>query len=235
MNTYKALPLVQNGTIHDVEVVGEVDEDAADDELAAYFDEDEDEDNETGELPSMIDKELRQVFLQIGGVIDCLLRLSVTISNPAPHDRFKSRAVAQVGYFEPWDIQHVREKFPHIDQPIAERLGRALTHRRKYFKYRENHYCRLKEGLEGDDDGMSKGKATTVASSVPQQLKDTGARNVELFDGDRSEVSETVYAPSTAAQGQLRVPSIPKEHVDGPFLCPFCFVFISVGNRHEWK
>lgn len=228
-----ALPLVQNGFIQNP--VAETDEDAADGELAAYFDEDDDDDDETGKPSDTRGKELKHVFFQIGGVIDCLLRLSVTISNPAPHDRFKSRAGAQVGYYEPWDVQHVTEKFPHVDEEIAKRLGRALTHRRKYFKYRENHYCRLKEGLEGDDDGMSKGKATTVASSLPHKFKDADAQNIELFDGDRSEVSETVYAPSTLNQGQLRVPPMPKEYAEGPFLCPFCYVFISVDSRHEWK
>lgn len=230
------MPLVQNEPIQVAEAaLEEVEKDAADDELEAYFDDDEDEDDGTDDPSNLREKELKQVFLHIGGVIDCLLRLSVTISNPAPHDRFRSRAGAQVGYYEPWDIQHVREKFPHVDEEIAERLGRALTHRRKYFKYRENHYCRLKEGLEGDDDGMSKGRATTVASSVPQQLKDTDAQSLGLFDADRSEISQTVYAPSIINKSQLQVPPIPKEHIDGPFLCPFCYVFISVDSRHEWK
>lgn len=178
------------------------------------------------------------LFLQIGGIIDCLLRFSVTIRNPAPHDRFKSRADAQVGFFEPWDIQHVKEKFPQVDEQLAERLGRALTHRRKYFKYRESHHCRLKEGLEDGDggvDGMSRGRATTEASSVPQQFKDAGTGSLELFSGNHSKVSETVYAPSALNQGQLRVPPIPKEHIDGPFLRPFCYVFISVDRRYKWK
>lgn len=185
------------------------------------------------------DLELNQVLTQISGVIDCLLRLSVTISNPAPHDRFKSRAGGQVGYYERWDIQHVWAKFPKIDERLTQRLGSALTQRRKYFKYREDHHCRLKQGLDDEDDGASKGQATTLASSVPLHLKDTGHTSLQLDlginDDDRSELSATSYAPSTVDQSELRVPPIPKEYVEGPFLCPFCFVFITVENRYEWK
>lgn len=131
------------------------------------------------------------------------------------------------------------EKFPHLDAEFAERLGRALTQRRKYFKYREDHHCRLQQGLEGDDDGASKGRATTLASSVPLHLKDKGDTTLKLelvdLDDDRSELSATSYAPSTVDQSQLRVPPIPKEHTEGPFLCPFCYIFITVDNRREWK
>lgn len=185
------------------------------------------------------DIELNQIRSHISGVIDCLMRLSVTISNPAPHDRFKSRAGGQIGYYEQWDVQHVWEKFPKIDQRLTQRLGKALTQRRKYFKYREDHHCRLKQGLDDEDDGASKVQATTLASSVPLHLKDTGHAGLQLNlgdnDDDRSELSATSYAPSTVHQSELRVPPIPKEYVEGPFLCPFCFVFIMVENRYEWK
>lgn len=215
----------------------EGDDESDTEELTAYFN--DDEDSESDEILDSHDKELNQVFAQIGGVIDCLLRLSVTISNPAPHDRFKSRAGGQIGYYESWDIQHVLAKFPHIDTKLAERLGRALTQRRKYFKYREDHHCRLKEGLNGDEDGASRGHATTLASSVPLHLKDVGPTSqkvdLDILDDDHSELSATSYAPSTVDQSELRVPPIPKEYVDGPFLCPFCYVFITVDNRYEWK
>lgn len=227
-----ALPLVHSNEAPRVKNDNE--EDDMDDELAAYFGED-DEDEPAGSVESQ-DNELGQILSQIGGVIDCLLRLSVTISNPAPHDRFKSRAGVEAISYEPWDVEHVRAKFPRLDGKVSERLGKTLTQRRRYFKYREDHHCRLKQGLDDIDDGASKGKATTVASSLPQQFKDEDAQvNLIVLDDDRSEISATSYAPSTIDDTELRVPPIPKEYVDGPFLCPFCYVFISVDTRHEWK
>lgn len=205
-----------------------------DDELAALFDSgSEDEFHSSSEGRS---DEINSLLSGIGNVIDCLLRFSVTISNPAPHDHFKSRAgVELTKYFEHYDIQHVRAKYPHIREKTSERLGRMLTYRRRYFKYREDHHSRLKQGLEGAlDDGASKGRATTVASSLPQGMKD-GAQMLHISVDDRSEISATSYAPSTLNQSELRVPPIPKQYVDGPFPCPFCYVFISVDSRSGWR
>lgn len=181
--------------------------------------------------------ELTEMLCGIGNVIECLLRFSMTIRNPAPHDHFKSRAdIELTSPFEHYDILHVRDKYPHIQQKLSERLGRMLTYRRRYFKYRENHHCRLKQGLEGAlDDGASKELATTIASSLPQGLKDAPQAHLAVITDDRSEISDTSYAPSTYGASELRVPPIPKQYIDGPFLCPFCYVFISVDNRHEWK
>lgn len=78
-------------------------------ELRAYFDEDDDSDG-----LNYLQEDLKQMLSQIGVVIDCLLPLSVTISNPDPHDSFKSRTGSQYEFYEPWDIQHVRTKYPHL-------------------------------------------------------------------------------------------------------------------------
>lgn len=206
-----------------------------DDELAGLFE----AGSEDGFGPSAEGRnhELNDLLSGIGNVIDCLLRLSVTISNPAPHDHFKSRAGLELTQaFEHYDTQHVRAKFPHIQPKLSERLGRMLTYRRRYFKYREDHHSRLMQGLEGGlDDGASKGLATTVASSLPQALEDGPQIHLAVVDDDRSAISATSYAPSSLDRRELRVPPIPKQYVDGPFLCPFCYIFISVGNRNDWK
>lgn len=206
-----------------------------DDELVGLFE----AGSEDGFDPSAEDRnhELNDLLFGIGNVINCLLRLSVTISNPAPHDHFKSRAGLELTQaFEHYDTQHVRAKYPLIQPKLSERLGRMLTYRRRYFKYREDHHARLMQGLEGGlDDGASKGLATTVASSLPQALKDGPQTHLAVVDEDRSEISATSYAPSTLDRSVLRVPPIPKQYVDGPFLCPYCYVFISIGNRNDWK
>lgn len=206
-----------------------------DDELAALFD--ADSEDGFGSSPKGRSSELDDLLSGIGNVIDCLLRFSVTISNPAPHDHFKSRAgIELTRHFEHYDTLHVRSKYPHMQPKLSARLGRMLTYRRRYFKYREDHHTRLKQGLEGDlDDGASKGLATTVASSLPQELKDSTQTHLAVMNDDRSEISATSYATSTLGQSELRVPPIPKQYVDGPFLCPFCYVFISVDSRHDWK
>ncbi|KAK0651025.1 hypothetical protein B0T16DRAFT_367005 [Cercophora newfieldiana] len=179
--------------------------------------------------------EVDQILADIGHTIDCLLRLSITIRNPAPHDRFKSRAGTEIAkVFEQWDTKHVQDKFPAVSATVSGRLGRAIAWHRQYFKYREEHHAKLAQGL--DATGSARAKSTTVASSIPNHLKDPEfVEFSELADENKSQVSRTSYAPSTFDPTQLRVPPIPKAHLGGLFECPFCRMVVSIENRREWK
>jgi hypothetical protein len=198
-------------------------------ELEEYF-RDDDDTRGASELSDVLD--------EVGHTIDCLLRLSITIRNPAPHDHFRSRTGAGlIDFYEPWDVKHAREKFPDAEQGIAERLGKATSRRRQYFKYREEHAKKLAEGLdEVPPEEPDRDKATTIASSIPRHLKDIETTDhLAEFDDTESNVSKTSYAPSNADAGLLRVPPLPKEYVDGPFQCPFCCMIVSIRTRRDWK
>ncbi|KAI9151388.1 transcription factor Cys6 [Paramyrothecium foliicola] len=204
------------------------------DELAEYFQ--NDESNES---------EIEMVVKSIGHVIDCLLRLSVTIRNPAPHDQFKSRAGKEIiQHYKHWDIEHVKTKFPGLNDTISERLALATGRRRQYFKYRTEHTAKLAEGLEVDETATIGGPgetATTIASPLPNHLTEsTSHAFAEELEDIMSEASGTSYATSVAessiaASARLRVPPIPQEYEEGPFKCPFCHMFIMISNRSEWK
>lgn len=206
--------------------------DATDDELAKYFQEED---------CSAVD----QVLGDIGHILDCLLRLSAVIRNPAPHDQFRSRVGAEaMPYYEEWDTKHVVEKYANVSTTIAERLGRAMALRRQYFKYREDHANRLAEGLDTEvnmDDPDQSEKATTVASPLPEHLKDLGKEgksatlDIATLDDTRSEASGTSYAPSTFGSDGLRIPPMPKGYGEGPVRCPFCHMWISIETRYAWK
>lgn len=198
-------------------------------ELAGYFQDGEEE----------LEDELGTVLKSIGHEISCLLRLSVAIRNPAAHDQFKSRAgVEIVKHFKHWDMQHIKAKFPDVESDILERLARATSRRRQYFKYREEHTARLSEGLDGDAAVTLTSpaeRATTLASSLPDHLRDLeGVSEPQIVD-HISEASGTSYATSISAVHRLQVPPIPKEHGDGPIKCPFCHMFALIHNRNDWK
>lgn len=164
--------------------------------------------------------------------MDCLLRLSATIKNPAPHDQFEWRTDVLTSEYEQWDVRHVQEKFRNIDPNVAERLGRALTMRRQYFKYREEHHDKLSRDLDADDNE----DISTVASSIPKNMKDASVMTSLLDHTDNeSSFSTTSYALSTADSDQLRVPPLPRDHLNGPFLCPFCRTIVEINTRSEWK
>ncbi|KAM3498288.1 hypothetical protein MY10362_008386 [Beauveria mimosiformis] len=203
--------------------------DATLEELAEYF-----HDGETEQ-----EDEIDAVINSIGHEINCLLRLSVTIRNPAPHDQFKSRAGAEiVQHFKHWDMQHVKAKFPDANGNVQERLAEATSRRRQYLKYREEHTARIAEGLDEDTAQTVADPvegATTLASSLPDHLKSFQSISEPLMNDNISEASGTSYATSVSSSHRLRVPPLPAEHEDGPVKCPFCHMFILVRNRSEWK
>lgn len=212
----KETPLAESETVHDY----------IEDELAEYFQDDEASDE------SEIEKSLHY----INHVVNCLLRLSMTIANPTPHDQFKCKAgMDAVKYYERWNLQHVGEKFPSAEHMVAKRLAKAMAQRRQYFTYREEHANRLAEGLDGAEAGEH---STTIASSLPEHLKDGSnvtTNDLAGLDDGRSETSGTSYTPSSPDSYHPRVPPMPKEYADGPFKCPFCHTIIAVDTRSAWK
>ncbi|KAF2122661.1 hypothetical protein BDV96DRAFT_481253, partial [Lophiotrema nucula] len=67
--------------------------------------------------------ELQQLMSNVAEIITCLMRLSVAIRNPAPHNQFKESTHIDTSYFEDFDVQHVRGKFPDAEDYLVHRLG----------------------------------------------------------------------------------------------------------------
>ncbi len=181
--------------------------------------------------------ELEQIKDDIAEVVDCLLRLSVSLRNPAPHDRFFKSKQTDTSWYEQFDIPHVQNKFPGAEDYLSTRLGKAISLRRQWFKYREAHHLRIAQGLDSDalDD------KSTVASSIPQYAKNfrgslgmPGAGLVEETFSDTCG-SQTSYATSTADGTGPRIPPRPLVADKGPFECPFCHMMIEATTKISWK
>ncbi|KAF5003298.1 hypothetical protein FDECE_10149 [Fusarium decemcellulare] len=183
------------------------------------------------ELPAT---EIEQIASDVPDAVNCLLRLSVAIRNPAPHDRFATFVSIDASHYEQFDTQHVRDKFEHIDQSIAKRLGQAISRRRQYFKYRESHHLKLSHGL---DDTEQKDGESTIASSLPVHVK-AAHINLSSINEDvvsDSGVTQTSFTSSNADAEKLRVPPLPKDAERGPFECPFCYMMITATSIISWK
>ncbi|RMJ08408.1 hypothetical protein CDV36_011987 [Fusarium kuroshium] len=178
------------------------------------------EDAEDSDSP---DTELEQISIDVTDVVNCLLRLSVAIRDPAPHDRFVASDVADTFHYEQLDIQHVCSKFGSIDSWLAERLGKANTRRRQFFKYREGNRMKASHDL---------GNAKTAVPSLPEHPK--GELRVEDNCSD-SGISQTSYASSTGDIEQRRVPPLPTQTSEAPFECPFCYMMIAVADESSWS
>jgi len=184
------------------------------------------------------DTQLSQLTEEIGGIIGNLLRLSISLRNPAPHDHFMSTEYATVRYFEPSDIAHVEAKFPQASQSVTIRIGQALSRKRQYFKYRESHHEQLAHGLFGsggfEDDARGAG-----ASSLPPTMRDPGSPpgfgELDKDEGSATGFSQTSLATTAPDSERLRIPPLPKRSYNNPFECPFCFMLISVSTPYQWK
>ncbi|KAH6960034.1 hypothetical protein BKA56DRAFT_430303, partial [Ilyonectria sp. MPI-CAGE-AT-0026] len=207
------------------------------DEEPLSSDEDDSDDDYALEPDSSTPSELSQIFASIVEDINCLLRLSVSIRNPAPHDRFKKSSLTDTSHFEPFDVQHVRTKFSTASSYVVERLGKAISRRRQYFKYREMHHQKMASGLETDGE-VEDALQSTVASSIPDHLKQTAldiTNSLDEEDASDTGRSQTSYATSAANAERPKIPTLPQEAENGPFECPFCFLMISINSRRLWK
>ncbi|KAI8719934.1 C2H2-type domain-containing protein [Fusarium sp. LHS14.1] len=185
----------------------------------------------------------------ISEATDCLLRLSVAIANPAPHERFRKLGAGpseDVSFYEAHDIRYVRDKFPRASKSLPDVLGKFITRRRQFFKYREAHHAKLAAGLDQEaqkDTSRTEIVPKTVASSLPEHFKGTAV----IDEDNRSDmaISETSYATSAGLlvqeDGQakpatpLKVPPPPPEAEKGAFECPFCYRMIFASTRRAWK
>jgi hypothetical protein len=169
--------------------------------------------------------ELAQLACDLAETNTCLMRLSMAIQNPAPHDQFKQSGNIDVTHFEPFDIDHVRGKFPLAQDYLVFRLGRTISRRRQYLRDREQHRKNLERGLEqglateiqlGTGDAPepvsyavtapSERVESTVASSLPSAVKvTTFAHDLTEDDYYDDALSQTTYASEddTAGCGHL--------------------------------
>lgn len=208
----------------------------------ALQDEDEDEDDDEDEPDTNMSglTELSQISADISEVVDCLFRLSVSIQNPAPHDRFKSSTWTDTGEQAHFYIGHAREKFHDADDDCVGRLGRANAHRRQYFRYREQHHQKLSQGI--DDAHADDVLTSTVASSLPPHMRNTapgekGLQGFDVIDEDKATIgwTETTVGSSLVGGDRPRIPPLPKDAAERPFECPYCYMMISATTTRAWR
>jgi hypothetical protein len=173
---------------------------------------------------------------EVHEIVTCLLRFSTTLRNPAHHDRLKQSAAASTTHFEPYDLAHVRQKFPLAETFLQERLGRTISKHRQYFKYREQHHSKLSEGLDGDFAAAGERPSTIATSLVQSQAPAITSFSVDQDDDSKSVYTATSYALTTTSETLLRPPRLPEGGQDGePFECPICYYIISSENEQSWR
>jgi hypothetical protein len=90
---------------------------------------------------------LKEAVKEIGNVITCLYRLSITIQSPASQDRLERM---DMSHLERFDIEHLSNKYQlGADyQYLIERLGKANIKRRQLLKYHNEHHEMMSTSIQ---------------------------------------------------------------------------------------
>ena len=187
------------------------------------------EESDSEQEPSQT--QIQQLRENVGTIISCLFEMSMLVRTPARNDHRMGSNKADVAHYELHDCNHVRSKYPTADERLVSRLGRGITHRRMYLKYRERHAMKLRQGLDPGsiDDHGSDILSETVATGVQTRSVNFNDRKSE------SGFSETSYAPTLMSGGNVTIPAPPKASRNGaPFECPYCHFIITVSNTRSW-
>ncbi|KAL8852606.1 MAG: hypothetical protein Q9221_002486 [Calogaya cf. arnoldii] len=159
--------------------------------------------------------DVHRLHKSVATLVTCLFQMSMLVRKPAQHDLRIGSKAAEVAAFEPFDYNHVRDKYPQAEGFVVARLGHANTRRRQYLKYRERHALKLKHGIinavaDMDDNKTSDlGLSETIATDVQNW-------NVRFDDkASQSGISQTSYAPTLMGGGDITIPTPPRDSRGG--------------------
>jgi hypothetical protein len=195
---------------------------------------------------------------EISSFTDCLMDLAPALEHPAIDMEF----IEETSTVEAFQVsstvaanycRRIRDRFPHLDIRIVERLAEANQIRSERLK----ELCArneetVKKEFEVPEDvseplfSRSGGKQTETTKSTHisesifsvDQIRDFGVSKEDYDDA----ASQTTFATfsttfSKTGQGILRVPPMPESARSGqPFKCIACGKMLhSVRNRRVWK
>lgn len=208
---------------------------------AILEDEADDDDIESLEGSSSEDEasqtDVHRLQRSVATIITCLFQMSMLVRKPAQHDLRVGSSAAEVAVFEPFDYNHVRDKYPKAEDFIVSRLGHGITRRRKYLKYRERHALKLKQGINAVADVAVDDNATSgivLSETIATDVQDW---NVKFDDNaSQSGISQTSYAPTFMSGGDITIPAPPRSSRGGaPFECPYCYFIVTVQSTRSWN
>lgn len=208
--------------------------------------------NEDAFLPRT---ELGVLRESIKETVTCLLLLSVHIRRAAKMDRY-TRSDAQSSLDPRYDIDYVRQKFPHAAKKpwLVERLGKAITRRRQYFLYRRHH----REKLARDAKAKALSERATTADRLDEPGNDQSAEPLDptitseslteatplsplesaraRSPSEDDDVTEPSYVSSSPSANAPSIPPPPASAVIGtPFECPYCFEIVQLKSVDSWR
>ncbi len=212
-----------------------------------------------------LEEELQQLFQSISNITANLYNLSIIIRRGNLNgDRLLKSSKVNVAFYETFDIGHVRNKFPSANDALVERLGKAISRRRQYLKYREQHHEKLSAPRQNTftaDQPVNQDRSLrfveTKASSraqTPQHgttishsigVSTTASTYVPPKHQDVAEIDVDVYSESSSVSScqsstigseRPRLPPIPQaSERSRDFECPYCYTICRLVGTEDWQ
>ena len=189
--------------------------------------------------------EISLLVQDISQTVDCLYRVSIYLTKQSFKDRYAKSAEIDVSGFEQYDLEHVRQKYPDAKPYLISRIGKSISKRRQYLKYREQHAIKIAQDLE-----LVEGSYEVDNEDTHTTLSETTATTfVELQEFEKTQLarrqssaasilSDTTYSSLAGDGERLRMPALPEGAADQePFVCPICHKLSqleTVRTTHEW-
>jgi len=196
--------------------------------------------------------DLKELLQAVRNRISDLFRLSIAIRKSPATDEYEKAALRYPEYEESLgsDSMHVRDKYPDAtgDTWLLDRLGVAITRRRQYLRYRNDHQRRLEQVQNLMHDGKTVGSMTQVSTDPPvslEQKKSAFGDGRATSDEEHHSKPITIYDADSSrgtdgATKKLRTPPLPLGVELDPgslvsFECPYCHRLVEVKDKREWK
>lgn len=148
-----------------------------------------------------------ELFQELNAYITRLFRVSYLIRQAAPADLFtKALSRDRYKFNNKFDIAHVREKYPKLATEelawLRERLGRAITHRRQYLSYIQDHPKKLEGSLTQEETTKPVAPKSQAPITQPPTLKrppNSSANHPSIYDAKTSNLTPDHSTPQMLA------------------------------------
>lgn len=192
--------------------------------------------------------ESKELLLTARESITALFRISILIRKKTPRDRYaQALATVREPLDETFDVNHVSEKFLRLSTPetawLKQRLGQAITHRREFLRYCQEHHLRAASEPSSEqppNDGIDELQNPSVAApttSASTFFEDIPELDAELPD-DRSQTTFATFVADEDEGDIDRIVSLREvtEGRDGlPFECPYCKRIQDIDKERDWR
>lgn len=190
-------------------------------------------------------------------MVSCLWRLP--IRRPAPLDRMKESASDTTPY-QPFDIMHVKEKFPFIEERLATRLGRMISRRRQLLRYRKSHtdairgsqltarrpifaarFGSIEESYETTPSMTASTRHTqdTMATTLKLDQQNYVIPDVnDFFAPSIASSSSSTFSANSDGESSIKIPKRPEgvgKRSSEQFICPYCQTTQTVSTERKWR